>query len=161
MLHEGSPSWLAWFGSYALSALLVVGGVAAAIVLYAKWGSKYPWAPAFGAALVVGGAGLWLVTTFRRRSMRVRITNQTIDIERGLFGRSITTIQLWRVRDVDFSQSFFERLGGIARITILSHDAETPELVLRGVPGSKQMFLELRDAVALSRQGRNVIGVVD
>jgi membrane protein YdbS with pleckstrin-like domain len=160
VLYEGSPSWLAWFWSYAGSFAIVLGGIALAIVLFLKVKST-PIAPALGALVAVGGVAWYFVVTFRRKSMHIRITNQTIDIERGLFSRTISTLQLWRVRDVDFSQSIFERICGISRIQILSHDAETPQLLLRGLPGSKQLFLDLRDAIALSRQGRNVIGVVD
>lgn len=161
VLYEGAPSWLAWFWSYVGAGALVVGGVALAILLYAKWGKDVALAPAGGALVAVAGVAWYFVITFRRKSMHFRITNQTIDIERGLFSRTISTLQLWRVRDVDFSQSIFERLCGISCIQVLSHDAATPQLLLRGLPGSKQLFLDLRDAIALSRQGRNVIGVVD
>ena len=52
---------------------------------------------------------------FRRISLKIRITNETIDIERGLFGKRIDTIQLWRVRDIDFRQSVVERQTGAGR----------------------------------------------
>lgn len=161
LLYEGSPSWLAWFGAYTLSAAFVVGGVALAIWLFAAYRDRQPLLPVIGAFFVVVGVSWYFVTTFRRKSTHIRITTQTIDIERGIFSRTITTLQLWRVRDIDFSQSIFERICGISRINVLSHDAETPQLLLRGLPGSKQLFLDLRDSIALSRQGRNVIGMVD
>lgn len=161
VLYEGSPSSLAFFSAYAISALLVLGGIALTILLYVKLHADYGFAPLGGVLVVVGGVAYYFVTTFRRKSTRIRITTQTLDIERGLFSRTITTLQLWRVRDIDFSQTIFERLCGISEIKILSHDAANPQLLLRGLPGSKQLFLDLRDAIALSRQGRNVIGMVD
>jgi membrane protein YdbS with pleckstrin-like domain len=161
VLYEGSPSSLAFFGAYAISALLLLGGIALTVLLYLKLHADYAFAPVGGVLVVIGGVAYYFVTTFRRKSTRIRITTQTIDIERGLFSRTITTLQLWRVRDIDFAQSIFERLCGISQIKILAHDAENPQLLLRGLPGSKQLFLELRDAIALSRQGRNVIGMVD
>jgi membrane protein YdbS with pleckstrin-like domain len=161
VLYEGSPSSLAFFSAYAISTLLVLGGIALTVLLYVKLHADYAFAPLGGVLVVIGGVAYYFVTTFRRKSTRIRITTQTLDIERGLFSRTITTLQLWRVRDIDFSQSIFERVCGISQIKILSHDAENPQLLLRGLPGSKQLFLDLRDAIALSRQGRNVIGMVD
>lgn len=161
ILFDGPPSWRAWFWRTVGATLVVVAGVAASIgLLIAYWDAERLYSLA-GVGLAVIGVLWFLWLLFERRSTHIRISTQTIDLETGLFGRTIDTLQLWRVRDIDFEQTFSERLLGIARIRVMSHDASQPQLVLRGLPGSRALFDQLRDAIAIARQSRNVLGIVD
>lgn len=163
ILFDGHPSWRAWFWRVVFAALLVAIGIAGLFyVLYVFWGKPELTYYALGAAVVVLGAvGYFLFLHLDRRSTHIRVSSQTIDIESGIFGRTIDTLQLWRIRDIDFEQTFTERLLGIARIRILSHDQRQPNLVLRGLPGSRDLFDRIRDQISIARQARNVVGVVD
>lgn len=132
-IFEGTPSWKAWFWSYV-----------AAIIL----------------SLALVGL-IWLaMLEWRRKSLRYRITERTIDYEAGLLSRRLETLQLWRVRDLDLRQSFMDRLLGVAEIRVFTKDTSDPELVLRGLPASREVFEALKDAAELSRQQR-VLGVVE
>ncbi len=163
VLFDGHPSWLAWFWRVVGAATLVIGGLCTTVwVLVAFWKDpNLTWYTLGAAVVTVLAVGYFLYLHFERRSTHIRISNQTIDIEAGIFGRTIDTLQLWRIRDIDFEQTFTERLLGIARIRILSHDQKQPQLVLRGLPGSRQLFDRIRDEIAIARQARNVLGVVD
>lgn len=163
VIFDGHPSWRAWFfrtvGAVLVTALGVVGLVTA---LAMRWGQPDLLWYVIGAAIVaVFGVGWYVWLYLEKRSTHVRISSQTIDLETGIVGRTIETIQLWRVRDIDFEQSVSERLLGIARLRILSHDAMQPQLLLRGMPGNREVFDKLRDAIAIARQSKNVIGMVD
>lgn len=163
VLFDGHPSWRAWFWRVVFSVFLVfVGFVATIYILYAfRDDPNVTWYTLAAATVVVGSVGYFLFLHFDRRSTQIRISNNTIDIESGIFGRTIESLQLWRIRDIDFEQTFTERLLGIARIRILSHDQRQPNLVLRGLPGSRELFDKIRDQIAIARQARNVVGVVD
>jgi membrane protein YdbS with pleckstrin-like domain len=163
VLFDGHPSWRAWFWRVVFAAFLVFAGfVATVYILYAfREDPNVKWYTLAAAAVVVGAVGYFLFLHFDRRSTHIRVSNNTIDIESGIFGRTIESLQLWRIRDIDFEQTFTERLLGIARIRILSHDQRQPNLVLRGLPGSRELFDKIRDQIAIARQGRNVVGVVD
>ena len=52
-----------------------------------------------------------------------------------------------------------ERLLGIAHICIVTNDVSDPQLVLEGLPASREIFDRLKDAADLARQQR-VLGVV-
>jgi membrane protein YdbS with pleckstrin-like domain len=163
VLFDGPPSWLAWFWRVVAAASLVLLGLLGLIyVMVAYWEDPNVVYYAFAAAAVtVIAVGWFLWLHFDRRSTHIRVSTQTIDVESGIFGRTIDTLQLWRVRDIDFEQTFTERLLGIARIRIHSHDQGHPHLVLRGLPSSRALFDKLRDAIMIARQAKNVIGVVD
>lgn len=163
VLFDGHPSWRAWFFKTIGSVLVLTSGVVGLIAALAmRWGQPDLLWYVIGAAIVaVAGVGWYVWLYLEKRSTHVRISTQTIDLETGIVGRTIDTVQLWRVRDIDFEQSFSERILGIARLHIVSHDAMQPQLVLKGMPGNREVFDKLRDAIAIARQARNVVGVVD
>jgi membrane protein YdbS with pleckstrin-like domain len=133
VIYEGYPSWKAWFWSYVCAGVLSLALV----------------------GLIWIGALQWV-----RKSRRYRITNRTIDYEVGVLSKRVETLQLWRVQDLDFRQSVWERLLGIATIHIFTRDVTDPEVVLRGLPASREIFDRLKDACDLARQQR-VVGVVE
>jgi hypothetical protein len=63
------------------------------------------------------------------------------------------------VHDLDLRQSFMDRMLGVAEIRVFTKDKTDPELVLRGLPASREIFEELKNAAELSRQQR-VVGLV-
>jgi membrane protein YdbS with pleckstrin-like domain len=157
LLYDGSPSWRAWFWSFAGAFVVMLAGLGAAGYL------AYAYPPLYGvagAALFVVGLVWYGLLALALRSKRVRITTQAIDLETGLFGKEIHTLQLWRIHDVDYAQSFGERILGVARIHVVSQDDEQPRLTLAGLPASRRLFDELKDSIAIARQAKNVMGVV-
>ncbi|WP_437744460.1 PH domain-containing protein [Sorangium sp. So ce1504] len=132
VLFEGTPSWKAWFWSYVAASVL---------------------------SLVLVGL-IWLgILHWKRKSLRYKITDRTIDYEAGLLTRRIETLQLWRVLDIDLRQTFMQRLLDVAEIRVFTKDASDPELVIRGLPASRELFEALKNAAELARQQR-VLGVV-
>src|SRR5579859_3532924 len=127
LLYEGTPSWRSWFGSFALASLVMLAGVVGAGYLAFAYEPLYALA---GGALFVVGLFWFGLLALVLRSRKVRITTQAIDLETGLFGKEIHTLQLWRVHDIDYEQSFGERLLGVARINVVSQDDEQPRMTL-------------------------------
>jgi membrane protein YdbS with pleckstrin-like domain len=129
VIYEGAPSWKAWFWSYVTAGVL---------------------------SLVLVGLVWMAILNVRRKGRRYRITNRTIDYEIGVFSRRVETLPLWRVLDLEFRQSFTERLLGIATINVMTKDPVTPQLLIRGLPASREIFDRLRDACESARQQRVV-----
>jgi len=69
-----------------------------------------------------------------RATLTFLITTRTIDVESGLLSKNIETLQLWRVRDTEFHQTMTDRLLGVSRIRVFSHDVTTPQLLLWDCP---------------------------
>lgn len=157
LLYQGSPSWRASFGSFAAAFVIMLGGFGGGAYLTYAYPPLYGLA---GAALFVVGLLWYALLALALRAKRVKITTQAIDIETGLFGKEIHTLQLWRVHDIDYEQSFGERLLGVARIHVVSQDDEQPKITLTGLPASRRLFDDLKDVIAIARQARNVMGVV-
>ena len=127
-------------------------------VLYAgspSWKAFF-WRYVLLSVTVVG----WFVLQWWRKSKLVKITDRNIDTETGMMSRRIETLQLWRVRDIDWTQSLFERLLGVATIHVFGTDRTDPTLLLRGLPADRALFDRLKEAIDLSRQQR-VMGIVE
>lgn len=159
MLYEGHPSWKAYFGYYLVTAVAAV-----IVIVILRW-KDGPYAPTsvkvldtvipLAAAIVVGFA-----LHLYRSSIKFRVSNTAIEHERGLLSKRIDVIQLWRVKDVSYRQTLTDRILGIAHVMVIASDATTPNLEIVGLPASRQLFENLRDAIEIQRQAKNVYGVV-
>jgi membrane protein YdbS with pleckstrin-like domain len=156
LIYVGSPSWKATVPRYAgMASLALLGAVGAAAATL----TLGPEGIALGIFSLLGLAML-AIAEAKRRSTRYRITARTIDIERGLLHRTIDTMQLWRVRDVEFHQTLSQRLFGVGTIRLLAHDGTTPEIVLVGLHDARTVFEELKRAVEAAGKQRNLMSVV-
>jgi membrane protein YdbS with pleckstrin-like domain len=160
-IFKGAPSWKAQFWSVVVAVALVVGGLCGAPILHLSFGVVWSWALIAG-AVALGLGGCWLLYLWAARAtLKFLITTRAIDVESGLLSKNIETLQLWRVRDIEFHQTMTDRLLGASRIRVFSHDVTTPQLLLWGLPGSRSIFAQLQDALEIARRSRNVIGLVE
>lgn len=98
---------------------------------------------------------LWL----RVRSERWKVTSRRIEHQTGILSRKVTVLDLWRVKDITYTQTLTDRLFGEGRITLLSSDATDPLLTLRGLPGHKQLFDDLTRSVSAARAAGRALAV--
>jgi uncharacterized membrane protein YdbT with pleckstrin-like domain len=132
IIWEGSPTWRAWAGRW-------IAGWALLRVLV-------------GIFLIVS---VWM----RTRSRRWKLTSRRVEIETGLFSRQVDTLELWRIRDVEFRQSLTDRLFGVSSIGITAHDGSIPAIDIRGLPGDRSIYDRLTSAVMQARQQRGVMNL--
>ena len=159
-LYDGAPSWRAYFAHYLLG---VVAALLVPLIFYKILG----WLDAErGAQIIAYGSAFGLAAIyfaalyFYRKSIRFRVTSSNIETERGILSKKIDVLELWRCRDVRYKQNLLDRILGIAHIELFTADVSTPHLEMVGLPASRQLFEQLRDAIELQRQNRNVYGVV-
>jgi membrane protein YdbS with pleckstrin-like domain len=132
LIWEGRPTWKAWAGKW------IAGWVLLPLLI--------------GAFFLVS---IWV----RTRSSRWKLTSRRIETERGFLAKHIDTLELWRVRDVELRQSVVDRIFGVSTIFITAHDAGSPVLEVRGVPGDRAIYDRLMAAVMEARQQRGVVNL--
>jgi uncharacterized membrane protein YdbT with pleckstrin-like domain len=108
---------------------------------------------------LIGIPGL-IWTFFKHATTRYKITLRRIEIEHGVLSKTVDSLELWRVLDVRYNQSLFDRILGVARITVMSTDQSSPELALYGLPNARALFERLRDAVQLARHSNRPMELV-
>lgn len=114
------PERVVWEGTCATSSLLNVG-----------------WCISF--LLVVPILIFFLVAWFRKAGRSYRLTNERLTVTSGVFGRASEDLKLVRVEDINFEQSFLQRLFKVGDLHLISTDKTQPDLALRGIPHPEQM----------------------
>ncbi|MEW6281230.1 MAG: PH domain-containing protein [Candidatus Eremiobacterota bacterium] len=74
------------------------------------------------------------VAWYEKARRGYRLTNERLTITTGLFGRQSEDLKLVRVEDVNFTQTFFNRLMKVGDVHLISTDKTDPNLTLQGVP---------------------------
>ena len=87
-----------------------------------------------------------LMAAARNKTTHYRVTNQRIIIESGPFSRSLDEIDMRSVDDIEFRQSFLERIFGIGQIVVVSTDKVAPRRTLRGVHDPRNLRELIRAA---------------
>jgi len=131
-IWEGRPGWRAW-------ALNWIGGWLLLPVLV--------------------GAVMLVSVLMKTRSKRWKLTSRRIETETGWISRRVDTLELWRIRDIEFRQSLVDRMVGVARILVTAHDDRSPVFEVRGVPGDRAIYDKLMAAIMEARQLRGVMNL--
>lgn len=161
MLYEGSPSWRAYFMQHAIVTCAVpVVAVLGFWIAGKADGSTFAKFLTIAIPIVLGALG-YLVLSFIRKRVKVRMSNRNIETESGILSKRIDVLELWRVRDVRYRQGFVDRIMGIAHIDVFTKDVTTPNLNIVGLPASREVFEKLRDAIEVQRQSRRVMGLME
>lgn len=160
ILYAGSPSWRAYFRVYAG---LSVAALTVPYLVYYIAGqfesTGFTHVLTFVVPLVFVAIGFALIHYYRH-SLVYRVTQSNIESEHGFFGKTIDVLELWRCRDVQYRQSLFDRIIRIAHIDIFTTDVTSPNVCIIGLPASRELFENIRDAIEIQRQSRNVVGMI-
>ncbi len=90
-------------------------------------------------------------------TVRYRLTNQRLIVERGFVGRRTEEIDLYRVNDVSVKQNPAERMFRIGDIYISSADATTPHKYLLNIKDPVRVKDMVREVARQERHRRRVL----
>lgn len=148
ILYTGIARHSARLGDYVKwSMLSVVGGAAAIGLNIADLGIP-GWA--LGLFWLIGLPGvLWTYLT--QITSKYKVSLRRVETEHGVLSKRVDSLELWRVLDVEYTQSLIDRMFGNAKIKLISTDQTNPELILHGLPEHRALFEQLREAVQAAR----------
>lgn len=109
VVFEGHPSWRAIFGFY-VKGVLVVGVLAAIVVLFGNTIGDGVGSTALVAVLLVGALVVALIGFLKRVSTRYTITNRRLYVKHGIISRDVQQTKIERVQDVNYTQSLWQRV---------------------------------------------------
>jgi uncharacterized membrane protein YdbT with pleckstrin-like domain len=132
IIWEGRPDWRAWPGMTVLG--FVLAPVLVGLVILAMLG-------------------------VRKRSIFWRLTSNRIESEVGWLSRKVETLEMWKVRDVEFAQGTFQRMLGVGTYRITAHDDKEAAIVIEGVPGNRDAYEKVMNAVMAARNQRGVLNL--
>ncbi|MEJ2747019.1 MAG: PH domain-containing protein [Anaerolineae bacterium] len=98
---------------------------------------------------------LWEGRPFLSISLQYTITDERIRITEGFLGKARENVELIRVQDIDYSQTFSERILNLGDINVRSHDSSNPIVTLKNIKDPEIVYEILRRAVLHARQKHN------
>jgi uncharacterized membrane protein YdbT with pleckstrin-like domain len=125
LIWEGRPTWKAWAVKW-IAGWLLLPVLVGIVPLLSVW--------------------------MRTRSTRWKLTSRRIETEWGLLSKRVDTLELWRIRDIEFRQTIVDRLAGVSSLLITAHDSASPVIEVRGAPGDRLVYDRLMTAVMQARQ---------
>jgi membrane protein YdbS with pleckstrin-like domain/DNA-directed RNA polymerase subunit RPC12/RpoP len=123
------PAWRAYSGRLFLAVLFPLAGLA--FVLFAS--ATPTLKRVVGLTGLALGLILFLVVVVKRYSLMYRLSTQRLFIYRGFIARKVEELELFRVRDIDVIQNFWERILGYGRMMVYSTDVTTPKFEIVGM----------------------------
>lgn len=84
------------------------------------------------------------------------LTPTRLIVESGFLNKREDEIKLYRVTDVEYSQTLLERIGGVGTIRLLSNDTSSPELKLLHIKNAKAVKDAISHTVEHARQNSGV-----
>lgn len=94
----------------------------------------------------------WLET----RNTLYTLTDQRLKFTRGVFSKTTEDLELYRVRDTKFEQSFFERMVGLGAIDLYSTDETSPTIRLPYIADAEAVREKIRALVEARRDAKRV-----
>ncbi len=94
----------------------------------------------------------WLLV----KSTTYRLTSERLLTTRGIFSTVTDTLELYRVRDLEMTQSFIQRLFGLQDVVLLTADESTPRIVLDFIPTALALPDKIRAQVEACRLAKRV-----
>ena len=99
----------------------------------------------------------WAVWNMLKVKCRVfTITSERLLIEEGVFNKTQDTLELYRIRDIQIHQPFFQRLFGLENINLLATDMTTENVVLDYIPSELNLRDKFRELIEECRKRKGV-----
>ena len=145
IIYRGNPSVVTILGTLLLNAFLLIAiGVGIVLVWQHLHGSPVRYA-AF--ALLLIPLVIFLIKWIALKFLTYEITSERIKITKGILSKRTDELELYRVKDTSLIEPLALRMFGAGNILVITSDAGTPQLELKGIPGAKDIREKLRESV--------------
>ena len=92
----------------------------------------------------------------RRKTKLYELTTERLKITEGVFNKVTDTLELYRVKDLETRQPFWERAFGVENVQINTTDVSTPFVLIEAVPKKIGLGDKIRNAVENVRMQKRV-----
>ena len=104
----------------------------------------------------------WLFLGLPFTFTRYIIREDMLVVEEGFFKTVENDCYMYKVQDVEHTQTFFERLVGLGTITCFTGDTTHPKLIIEHVKRSREIknyILEASEAARMRRRTLNTLNI--
>lgn len=97
----------------------------------------------------------WMVV----KNHRYKVTTERIFYTTGIFSKKTEALELYRVRDVDMYEPFWQRLFKLGNVALTTSDKTSMNFLLKAVPRPGELMNNIRKNVEQRRDVKRVRGV--
>lgn len=97
----------------------------------------------------------WLIV----KNHRYKVTTERIFYTTGIFSKKTEALELYRVRDVDMYEPFWQRLFKLGNVALTTSDKTAMNFLLKAVPNPGELMNSIRKNVEQRRDVKRVRGV--
>jgi uncharacterized membrane protein YdbT with pleckstrin-like domain len=99
----------------------------------------------------------WAIWNMLKVRCRVfTLTTERLLIEEGIFSKTQDTLELYRVRDIQVHQPFWQRLFSLENINLLATDMTTDNVLMDYIPIDLKLRDKLRELIEECRRRKGV-----
>ena len=109
--------------------------------------------------IIIAAILYWLFKWLRWKNTVYHITNDRIEFEHGIFSKSVQNLDMWRVQEIDFNQSFIQRVFGLGRVHIETSDKDIPIIDIGPIKGARDLYNKLKKAELDADRRRGVVHI--
>lgn len=95
------------------------------------------------------------------RSIRYHIGSGQIICEHGVFRRSVSYMELYRVVDFAERRTLMQRICGLKSVTVFSMDRSTPRLELTGMSNKRDIVSHIRQRVEFNKRRKGIYEITN
>ncbi|MFM7637695.1 MAG: PH domain-containing protein [Crocinitomicaceae bacterium] len=90
------------------------------------------------------------------KTTKFKITSQRIEKTDGIFSRTTTNLELYRVKDLQMKRNLIQRMVGIGSVELTTSDQSDHRFHLNGIQNYEKVFTTIRHHVETNRIARGV-----
>ncbi len=90
------------------------------------------------------------------KSIKYTLTEEILEIEEGVFNKTSTHIELYRIKDYIIKEPFLMRIFGLGDLEIITSDKTVDDLTLYAIKDPKGVKEDIRDIVEKRRDEKGV-----
>ena len=159
-LFEGRSSYVAMFGTFVVGALLTIAAIVIAVWPTQQANTDVQRTKVAISLLMLLFTVCWILGKMALlKSTFYRLTPDRLEYHRGLFGRKVDNIDLFRVSDYKMDRSMLDRIFGIGTIELFSSDKTDPAFLIYKVKNPKRIFEILSKSTFAADRKANTLHV--
>jgi len=117
-----------------------------------QWQNLWAWVSCLLVVTIPWALWRALVT----KNTRYVLTDQRLKTTVGVFNRVTDDLELYRVKDTHFQQTFWQRMAGIGDIVLSTSDTTTPVVVMADIHAAEAVRETVRGLVEKRRDAKRV-----
>ena len=90
------------------------------------------------------------------RSTKYILTEERLITKKGVFSLETDELELYRIRDYQYSQPFFLRIFSKGTITLITNDKTDSIVTLEAIPGGENLREQIRNLTEKCKNSKNV-----